>query len=228
MIDQRALVNRGDQWLRFVCAGALLYPMGTPGPLRGNRGKEYRGWRSAIEARETYHHGDLKAAALDAALRAVEGEKGKVPSMRALAQDLGVGHRALYNHYADREALLATIAAEGFKRLASVLRAADNEHSHLRAYVDFALENPELYSVMMERPYRSFHENEALSVAVDEVIAASLETLAPADDNPDRRRRRVMRVWMLAHGGIALHRAGALKTRSDESFAEEFMLIAFP
>ena len=62
---------------------------------------------------------------------------------------------------------------------------------------------------------------------VDKVIAASLHAIARDGDDPDTQRRDVMRVWMLAHGGLALHRAGALKMRSDASFAEELMRIAF-
>ncbi|MEO0688702.1 MAG: TetR-like C-terminal domain-containing protein [Pseudomonadota bacterium] len=147
--------------------------------------------------------------------------------MRSLAETLGVGHRALYNHYADREALLAAIAAEGFARLADNLGAAQDEPTHLRAYVDFALNNPGLYQVMMERSYRSFNDDEALSQAVDRVIGVSLKTIARDGDDPDTQRRDVMRVWMLAHGGIALHKAGALKTRSNETFAEELLRIAF-
>lgn len=147
--------------------------------------------------------------------------------MRALAETLGVGHRALYNHFADREALLAAIAATGFAKLAECLSPTKDERSHLRAYVNFALENPGLYSVMMERPFSSFNDDEALSSAVDKVIGVSLDAIANDGDDPDTQRRDVMRVWMLAHGGIALHRAGALKMRSDASFAEEFMRIAF-
>ena len=53
------------------------------------------------------------------------------------------------------------------------------------------------------------------------------DAIARDGDDPDTQRRDVMRVWMLAHGGLALHRAGALKMRSDASFAEELMRIAF-
>tara|TARA_R100001129_G_scaffold108146_1_gene74091 strand:- start:218 stop:880 length:663 start_codon:yes stop_codon:yes gene_type:complete len=196
-----------------------------PQPLAYRGPEESR--RDGITARTTYHHGDLKAEALRAALRAIEAGEGAVPSMRALAETLGVGHRALYNHFADREALLAAIAAEGFARLAESLGTAQDERSHLRAYIDFALKHPGLYAVMMERPYASFNDDAALSAAVDEVIAASLHAIARDGDDPDTQRRDVMRVWMLAHGGLALHRAGALKMRSDASFAEELMRIAF-
>ena len=190
------------------------------------RERTYR-WRTGIPERATYHHGDLKAEALREALRAIEDGDGRVPSMRALAETLGVGHRALYNHFTDREALLTAIAAKGFAKLAEKLSATTDERSHLAAYVDFALGNPDLYSVMMERPYRSFNDDEALSAAVDKTIAASLDAIARDGDEPDTQRRDVMRVWMLAHGGIALHKAGALKMRSDASFAAELMRIAF-
>lgn len=179
-----------------------------------------------MKKRATYHHGDLKAAALDQAVQMLEADAQEVPSMRMLAQKLGVGHRALYNHYKDREALLAAIAARGFAMLADALKTATDQPSHLRTYIDFALDHPGLYSVMMDRPYRSFQDNAALWETVEKIIAVSMKALASDDETPDDRRRVVMRTWMLAHGGIALHKAGALQMRSDTSFTEEFMRIA--
>lgn len=74
--------------------------------------------------RGAYHHGDLAAAAVDEALRLIDADASASFSLRALAERLGVAHRALYNHFADREALLAGVAARGFDLLADALLLA--------------------------------------------------------------------------------------------------------
>ena len=176
--------------------------------------------------REAYHHGDLATAALDAALDLVAEDPSASFSLRTLAERLGVAHRALYNHFADREALLAALAARGFALLAERLAAAPDPAGFLAAYVRFALGQPGLYAVMMGRHHDQINAHSSLRAAVDRVIAAALAALATPGADEDTRRREVMRVWMLAHGAIGLQRAGMLRMRSDAAFADEVLLIA--
>lgn len=176
--------------------------------------------------RAAYHHGDLATAALDAALELVAEDPEANFSLRALAERLGVAHRALYNHFATREALLAGLAARGFDRLAAVLAPAPDAAAFMAAYVRFALAHPGLYAVMTGRTYDQINQTPALRAAVDRVIAIALGVLAVPGTDEDTQRRAVMRVWMLAHGGIGLHRAGMLRLRSDSEFADEILRIA--
>lgn len=176
--------------------------------------------------RAAYHHGDLATAALDAALEMVAEDPSARFSLRALADRLGVAHRALYNHYADREALLAALAARGFDRLAGTLAPATDPGAFLAAYIRFALGEPGLYAVMTGRHYDQINAHPPLRAAVDRVIAIALAALATPGADEDTRRREVMRVWMLAHGAIGLQRAGMLRMRGDTEFAEEVLRIA--
>ena len=47
------------------------------------------------DTRDRYHHGDLKRAAVEAALPHVLADGPMAISLRAIARDLGVSHRAL-------------------------------------------------------------------------------------------------------------------------------------
>lgn len=179
-----------------------------------------------MTGRSAYHHGDLAAAAVEEALRLIAADPSANLSMRALAERLGVAHRALYNHFETREALLAAVAARGFGLLADTLAPAADPPRFLAAYVRFALGRPGLYDVMTQRPYAQINADPALRAGVDRVIAVALDVLASPGADDDTRRREVMRVWMLAHGGIGLHRAGMLRLRSDTEFAEEILRIA--
>jgi AcrR family transcriptional regulator len=176
--------------------------------------------------RAAYHHGDLAAAALDAALELVADDPTAAFSLRSLAERLGVAHRALYNHFDTREGLLAALAARGFDRLAAALAPAPDPAAFMVAYVRFALAEPGLYAVMTGRPYDQINAVPVLRAAVDRVIAVALATLATPGADEETRRREVMRVWMLAHGAIGLQRAGMLRMRSEEAFAEEVLKIA--
>jgi AcrR family transcriptional regulator len=176
--------------------------------------------------RASYHHGDLASAALDAAVELVAEDPSASFSLRSLAARLGVAHRALYNHYADREALMAGLAARGFERLAATLALAPDPAAFMAAYVRFALDQPGLYAVMTGRRYDQINAVPALRAAVDKVIAVALDALASPGADDDTRRREVMRVWMLAHGAIGLQRAGMLRMRGSEEFADEVLRIA--
>ena len=71
--------------------------------------------------RATYRHGNLKSAALKAATRLVAAAGHEQLSLREVAESVGVAHRSLYNHFADREALLDAVATEAYTRLAAIL-----------------------------------------------------------------------------------------------------------
>lgn len=185
-----------------------------------------RAFGSGVTGRADYHHGDLAAAAVDEALRLIAADPLATFSLRALAQKLGVAHRALYNHFADREDLLSAVAARGFARLAEVLAPMPDAATFMRAYVRFALDQPGLYGVMMGRSYDQFNGHAALRAAADRTIAVSLGVLASPGADDETRRREVMRVWMIAHGGIGLHRAGVLRMRSNAGFVDEILRIA--
>ncbi|MGL5866073.1 MAG: TetR/AcrR family transcriptional regulator [Dermatophilaceae bacterium] len=108
-----------------------------------------------------YHHGNLRAALLEAGVELARerGPDGVV--LREVARRTSVSHNAAYRHFAHREALLAEIAAHGaaqleaamVRRLATVPddapapRARRRLREIGRAYVEFALAEPGLFAV---------------------------------------------------------------------------------
>ena len=77
----------------------------------------------------TYHHGDLRAALLKVATAEIERVGYESLSLRELAEKLGVSRAAPYRHFADRRALLAAVAAEGFDELTAIHRNAVAENA---------------------------------------------------------------------------------------------------
>jgi AcrR family transcriptional regulator len=99
----------------------------------------------------TYHHGELRPALLRAAARILEKEGRDAISLRDLARRAGVSHNAPYRHFADRQALLAALAEEGFALLAAALQGKPWREQAM-AYLRFALANPERFRLMFTRP----------------------------------------------------------------------------
>jgi AcrR family transcriptional regulator len=103
-----------------------------------------------VSTSRPYHHGDLRAALLDAALGLLEEDE--TFSLRAVARRAGVSPTAPYRHYQDKEALLAALATYGFDQLADRLDAAAELTGMAEEYVTFALAHPGLFRLMYGRP----------------------------------------------------------------------------
>ncbi len=110
-----------------------------------------------MSSQKSYHHGDLKNALIQAGLEILSAEGVAALSLRKVARKAGVSHTAPYNHFANKEALIGAIAAEGFRRLTQSMASAialfpDNPRQQLLeagwGYVHFALENPDYLRVM--------------------------------------------------------------------------------
>lgn len=104
-----------------------------------------------------YHHGDLRRALLDAALQRLAEAGAAALSLRGLARDVGVSATAVYRHFANKEALLAGIATEGFLGLKEETElggreAGEDPLARLagigRGYVRFARRHPAHYRLM--------------------------------------------------------------------------------
>ena len=93
----------------------------------------------------------MRPALLRAGAKILEKEGRDAISLRDLARRAGVSHNAPYRHFADRDALLAALAEEGFSLLVAELgRKAWREQAV--AYLRFALANPERFKLMFTRP----------------------------------------------------------------------------
>lgn len=186
-------------------------------------------------ARDSFHHGDTKRAAVDAALALVAEHGQHAVTLRAVAEILGVNHRALYRQYTSREDLLFAVAERGFAQLADLLEAipvAELECGRAalaQSYASFALAEPHLYDLMFALPLRKcFHDAGGMGPQLRRVVKAAATAIQAGNGPPigsDATRIGVLRVWGLTHGLIELYRAGALRARSDRS-AVQFMVDA--
>jgi len=123
---------------------------------------------------KTYHHGNLKAALIEAAAKLLHDAGSAGVSLRAAARRAGVSHAAPYRHFADKTALLAAVSARGFGLLRDrLLAAARNARTGVReriaatgeAYVAFARERPHDYGLMFGPLIPESRQHEELRLA---------------------------------------------------------------
>jgi AcrR family transcriptional regulator len=129
-----------------------------------------------IAARSTYHHGNLKPALISAARDMLDADGPGAVSLREAARRVGVSATATYRHFADKDHLLAIVAAEGYHEFAARLRGIEEGPDGFpgmgMAYVEFALEHRGLFRLMFGPLRRDLKRYPELNEAADEAFAA--------------------------------------------------------
>jgi len=172
-------------------------------------------------AKEQYHHGDLKNALIRAGTELLAEEGVTSLSLRQVAARAGVSHSAPYAHFADKQALIAAISTEGFRRLYDCMAEAAAEPDPARAlenaawaYVQFALDNRACFQLMFsgvleeEGQYPEFvaisHQNFGqIEELTRRCQAAGLLRPGPADV-------AALSLWSLVHGFVFLRLEGQI------------------
>ena len=181
--------------------------------------------------RDSYHHGDLKRALSSAALSLVAEKGPKGFTLTEAARRAGVSAAAPYRHFADKAALLATVAEQGFRdlhaELAAAADAAPDPKGRVvelgRAYVRWAVAHPDHYRVMFGAEL-SKADHPGLAVAGEQAFGDLLDAVATCQaagivDGQDPRELAAP-LWSLVHGVASLAIGGELRTVGIEQEPE--------
>jgi AcrR family transcriptional regulator len=169
-----------------------------------------------------YHHGDLRRALIDQALRTIDAQGVEGLTLRGVGEALGVSRTALYRHFADKQSLVAAVSREGFRTLRLGLldaweRAGRGEAGFEAmgdAYLRFAIGHQSHYRVMFGR----FSESRACDPDLIEEAEGAFRALVDALVDQQRTGRvrgddPVMLarfVWSVVHGMAMLTIDGQL------------------
>ena len=160
--------------------------------------------------------GGLRGRAIDAALKRIEACGVEAVSLRELAADLGTGPASLYYHFASKDALMAELAAQGFRRLQAAFTEALRDrrgrsplHACGEAFLGFARTHPRLYRVMYADHLLSRHP------VAREAEAAAFKTFAAGISEGEPSEAvvgdRAMALWAFGRG-IAAVTLSAIET----------------
>lgn len=172
-----------------------------------------------------YHHGDLRRALIEAARAILENEGLAKLSLREAARRAGVSQAAPYHHFKDKTALLAAVAARGFREFDDALRAhmdavADPSAKLTEsgvAYVAFAADNPALFRLMFGPQIEdaAAHQElaEAAAAAYCTLEDATAEALRAQGANLAQTPAQALCAWSSVHGLATLLLEGGVTPR---------------
>ena len=169
-------------------------------------------------SKKTYHHGDLRTAAIETGLALLESRKVIDVGLREIARTVGVSATALYRHFPDKDALLYALAAEGRHRLAVAQQIAEDSAGGGKAgfsatgaaYVRFALANPALFRLIFIGGSKLGDESG------DEAMRLLMHNARTVTGITGEDARIVAaRAWSMAHGLAMLILDGQLPADDD-------------
>jgi AcrR family transcriptional regulator len=197
-----------------------------------------------------YHHGDLKSALVETAKKILREKGVDALSLRAIAAEVGVSHMAPYTHFKNKKELLQAIAASGYDDLTKrLLKIKDSYTSpwdlvyyYGVEYVQFAVENPATYRLMLSQADTSGRRNKKEDLADQGKVELSplLEVSSQkpfnilkaafqnGDADPEQVKARALSAWSLVHGMSALIIDGHIRIPESMTIGEFFRQAVSP
>jgi AcrR family transcriptional regulator len=191
--------------------------------------------RAAKKPARPYHHGDLRRALLEEALRTIQTHGVEHLTLRTVGERLGVSRSALYRHFADKQSLLAAVGKEGFSDLRKVLADAWERNGRGRnglsamgvAYVQFAVEHPSHYRVMFGGFIESAAKDDEFMGEATAAFQVLVDALVEQQNTGDLRRDEpalmARFVWALVHGAAMLIIDGQLP-ETEREVLEQYLV----
>lgn len=172
--------------------------------------------------RATYHHGDLRAALVDAAVALLAEKGADQVSVAEVARRAGVSGGAPYRHFSDRRALMIAVSIRSAERLTAGLRSVVAAETDDRARVVAA---GSLYVTVLMRDRAGIdliYAPEVVGSADPELIAAGRELMdemlplawAVRPDIPSAMTL-LDQVLAVCHGYASLFLSGFLNRQPD-------------
>jgi AcrR family transcriptional regulator len=164
---------------------------------------------------------DTRVRILAAAQRLYLEEGVEGVTMRRVAERVGVTPTALYRHFESKDSLVEAVITEGYRVFGGYLHrslagATPAERLRLsgQAYLDFALQQSEMYRTIFMTPLRGStgyleprdpRKDATFRFLVDRVG----ECIRSGDLAPDDPEEVAVTIWASVHGLVALYIAGA-------------------
>jgi AcrR family transcriptional regulator len=192
------------------------------------------------KARETYRHGDLRRALLEAAIDLARAGGPAAVVLREATRQVGVSPNAAYRHFANRDDLLAAVQAEALSQVARTMEVAlagvdaslppaDLVLARFGAvgagYLQFAFSEPGLFRTAFafyqtpeddadpaKTGQSGLNAFQLLSAALDEMVGAGLM------DQASRPGAEFL-AWSAVHGLAMLVLEGPLRSLPAEQVA---------
>lgn len=181
-----------------------------------------------------HHHGNLRAALIEAGLDLIREGGPEALSIRKVAARAGVSHAAPAHHFANLTALRTAVATEAHRLFAASMEAAITEAPDAPreviiacgiGYLRFARENPGLFHIMFGSAELD-RDNKELKAASDASYGVLARVSAPIAHGPAGAFGTEILIWSLAHGFASLMLLHPEEMKSQEEAEALFRAIA--
>jgi AcrR family transcriptional regulator len=168
-----------------------------------------------VAERRTRDRAERELRITAAARQIAEREGWSAVTIRRLADEIEYSQPVLYSHFANRDAIVAAVAVEGFRDIAVDIRRAAQEaaNSHVAprnaalAYLNFARENPALYEAMFSMPTGLQFSEGDIELELREAFAALAAVVTARAGDVDITTETF---WAALHGLAELERSGRI------------------
>ena len=179
---------------------------------------------------QTYHHGNLEVALLDAAEHLLKTAGLSAVTLRACARHAAVSHAAPTHHFGNLNGLLVALATRGLTRLGQYQQAAFERHRQAPpvdqrkalglAYISFALDEPAFFFLFFSEPRIDRRHPDFWAASQK----ASQWVQAGEGASLEAQQTQWARAWSLVHGYAVLARSGLLRFNTGVSGDREQIL----
>ena len=165
-----------------------------------------------------YHHGNLKEEFITIAMDFIANEDVDKLTLKVLSDATGTSRSAIYKHFKNKDALIETIIEKGFDKFdeETTLYLRDDSKALIdkfyltgKLYVEFAMQNPNLYRLLFGKKYAHIRE-ELLSIKDEDCsgFAALQKTVEDGQKQgilkKDDSYRQAIVIWATMHGFSSL------------------------
>ena len=181
--------------------------------------------------RRSYHHGDLRASLVEAALAIIKQHGMDALSLRRLAEHVVVSATAIYHHFQDKQALLGALSLLGLQRFEHEVYARlelddsgwqTRYRNFVHAYLNFAAEEPELYELMFGRSLWKQPGDDEYRQAARQAFRRYSEVLAQTFPDTEQPLRLAQMGWATLHGLVRMLNDGLAFRAEDINHIADF------
>ena len=178
--------------------------------------------KEELKTANSYHHGDLKNALVQAAWQELAEKGVEKISLRSIARIAGVSQTAPYRHFKDKNHLLIAMAVETHGHIAQAMSSAIQSETDIKeklykigkAYIQYAQSNPSRYklifgpSIQNRKDYDELQEAGLASFGVlIQQVTEAIKVSPKYQNYPDHEALAEMishNMWCSVHGRSTL------------------------
>lgn len=189
---------------------------------------------------DTYHHGNLREALIDAGLKIINEKGEDALSLRKVAAACGVSHAAPYAHFKDKEELIDAIKKSVTDRFMDVLVAAVESRNTAdesiiamgRAYITFFSKNPDYFVFLFGKQNINAHlkMNKEYKNDYPPFLLLRRMYLKHLEENRldktvEEQEIDLIKIWSMVHGMASIACMKGVKSSVDWNDIDERLLV---